>query len=51
MIGKIFSTLAFKLLTEKVIIKVVMTCAEYLVNKSTNKLDDKLFKTIKEALS
>lgn len=51
MIGKILSTLAIKLLTEKVIIKVTLSCTGYLVKKTSNKLDDELFETIKKALA
>jgi len=51
MFSKLLSTLALKLLTEKVIIKLTMTCAGYLVKKTDNKLDDDLYKTIEEALN
>ena len=50
MFGKILQTLAIKLLTEKVIIKITLACTSYLVKKTDNKLDDELFKTIEEAL-
>jgi len=51
MFTKILSTLALKLLTEKVIIKLTLACAGYLVKKTDNKLDDELLETIKGALS
>jgi len=51
MLSKLLSTLALRLLTEKVIIKVTLACADYLTKKTANKLDDELLKTIKEALS
>jgi len=50
MLSKILSTLALKLLTEKVIIKVTLSMTGYLVKKTDNKLDDELFETVKEAL-
>lgn len=50
MISKILSTLALKLLTEKVIIKITLSCAGYLVKKTNNKLDDELLETIESAL-
>lgn len=50
MISKILSTLALKLLTEKVIIKITLSCAGYLVKKTDNQLDDELLETIKSAL-
>jgi hypothetical protein len=50
MFSKILSTLALKLLTEKVMIKITLSLTSALVKKTTNKLDDELFKTIKEAL-
>ncbi|AUR98314.1 hypothetical protein NVP1249A_20 [Vibrio phage 1.249.A._10N.261.55.B9] len=50
MFAKIMSTLAIKLLTEKVIIKVSITMLDYLTKKTTNTLDDELLATVKEAL-
>lgn len=50
MFAKIISTLAVKLLAEKVIIKLTLSCASYLVQKTDNTLDDELFRTIREAL-
>lgn len=50
MFAKILSTLAVKLLAEKVIIKLTLSCAGYLVKKTDNKLDDELYETIKGAL-
>lgn len=50
MFTKILSTLAIKLLTEKVLIKVSMSVMGYLVKKTTNTLDDELYQTVKEAL-
>lgn len=50
MLSKIFSTLALKLLTEKVIIKITLTLAGYLVKQTDNKLDDELLEDIKSAL-
>lgn len=50
MFAKILSTLAIKLLTEKVLIKVSMSAMGYLVKKTDNKLDDELYATVKEAL-
>ena len=50
MFAKILSTIAIKLLTERVIINVTVYVAEYLAQKSTNKLDDKIVAEIKEAL-
>lgn len=50
MFAKIISSLALKLLTEKVIMKMSVSLLGYLVNKTDNKLDDELFKTVKEAL-
>jgi hypothetical protein len=50
MFSKILSTIALKLLTEKVIIKLTLSMTSYLVSKTSNKLDDELFNTIKEAL-
>jgi hypothetical protein len=50
MFAKILSSLAIKLLTEKVLIKLSLSALDYLVAKTTNKLDDKLLKTVKEAL-
>lgn len=50
MFAKILSTLAIKLLTEKVLIKVSMSAMGYLVKKTTNTLDDELYQTVKEAL-
>jgi len=50
MLAKLLSSVALKLLTEKVIIKVSVSLLGYLVNKTENKLDDELFKTVKDAL-
>lgn len=50
MLAKLLSSVALKLLTEKVIIKVSVSLMGYLVSKTDNKLDDELFKTVKEAL-
>lgn len=50
MFARIISTLAVKLLAEKVIIKLTLSCAGYLVKKTSNTLDDELLETIKEAL-
>ncbi|GLX80893.1 hypothetical protein [Thalassotalea eurytherma] len=50
MLGSILKTMAFKLLTEKVIIKITLSCCGYLVKKTDNKLDDELFETVKGAL-
>lgn len=50
MFAKIVGSLALKLLTEKVIMKVSVSLLGYLVSKTDNKLDDELFKTVKDAL-
>lgn len=47
---KIVSGFALKLMTEKLIINVTLTLAEWLVKRSDNTLDDKLFSQVKEAL-
>jgi|TARA_S200002703_G_scaffold148869_1_gene145964 hypothetical protein len=48
--GPILGKLLTKLGTEKVLKSIVLTLGEYLVTKSSNKLDDKLFAEIKKAL-
>lgn len=48
--GPILGKLLTKLGTEKVLKSIVLTLGEYLVTKSSNKLDDKLFEEIKKAL-
>jgi hypothetical protein len=50
MLAKILSSVAIKLMTEKVIIKVTLTLAEWLAKRTTNTLDDELIKQVKEAL-
>lgn len=50
MFSKLLTTLALKLLTEKVIIKVSVSMMGYLVKKTDNTLDDEVFATVKEAL-
>ena len=49
-IAKVGGVLLTKLLTEKVIIRILILLAEWLVKKTTNKLDDGLFIEIKKAL-
>jgi hypothetical protein len=48
--GPILGKLLTKLGTEKVLKSIVLTLGEYLVSRSSNKLDDKLFGEIKKAL-
>ena len=48
--GPILGKLLTKLGTEQVLKSIVLTLGEYLVKKSSNKLDDKLFAEIKKAL-
>jgi len=48
--GPILGKLLTKLGTEKVLKSIVLTLGEYLVSRSSNKLDDKLFAEIKKAL-
>jgi hypothetical protein len=50
MFANILSALAVKLLAEKVIIKLTLSCVGYLVNKTDNTLDNELYETIKGAL-
>jgi len=50
MLSNLLTTLALKLLTEKVIIKVSMSMLGYLVKKTDNTLDDELYQTVKGAL-
>jgi hypothetical protein len=50
MFAKILSSLAIKLLTERVLIKVSVTALGYLVKRTTNTLDDELLETVKDAL-
>jgi hypothetical protein len=50
MFAKILSSLAIKLLAEKVIIKLTLSCVGYLVKQTDNQLDDELYETIKGAL-
>jgi len=51
MFSKLLATLALKLLTEKVVIKVSMSLLGHLVKKTDNTLDDELYETIDEALN
>ena len=48
--GPILGKLLTSLGTEKVLKSIVLIIGEYLVSKSSNKLDDKLFAEIKKAL-
>jgi hypothetical protein len=50
MLTKLLSTLALKLLTERVIINVSLACLDYLAVKTTNQLDDKIVAEVKKAL-
>jgi hypothetical protein len=50
MFAKILASLAIKLLAEKVIIKLTLSCIGHLVKQTDNTLDDELYETIKGAL-
>lgn len=50
MFANLLSTLALKLLTEKVIVKISLSMLGYLVKKTTNTLDDEIYETVKRAL-
>ena len=48
--GKILGTDATKLLSEKVLIAIVLKVGDWLVQKSSNKLDDKIWAEVSKAL-
>ena len=48
--GPILGTILAKLGTEKLLKAIVLHLGQHLVNKSSNKLDDKRFAEIKKAL-
>lgn len=47
---KVLSTLLVALLSEKVIIRLVLLFGDWLVGRTTNKLDDKGWEVVKEEL-
>jgi len=51
MIGKLLSTVAIKLVTEKFLVRVTLALAEHFAEKSENKLDDKIVKELRDALT
>ena len=49
--GAIVGAIATKVLSEKVLIAIVLKVAEWLVNRSSNDLDNKILDEIKKALN
>jgi|TARA_R110000787_G_scaffold268478_1_gene375020 hypothetical protein len=49
--GAILGTIATKMLSEKVLISIVLKVAEWLVNRSSNDLDNKVLDVVKKALA
>tara|TARA_Y100000356_G_C11068936_1_gene187911 strand:+ start:247 stop:408 length:162 start_codon:yes stop_codon:yes gene_type:complete len=49
--GKILGTVATKLLSEKVLIAIVLKVGDWLVQRSSNKLDDKIWAEVNKALN
>ena len=49
--GKILGTVATKLLSEKVLIAIVLKVGDWLVQRSSNKLDDKIWVEVSKALN
>jgi len=48
--GKLLGTLATKLLSEKVLIAIVLKLGDWLVKRSENDLDDKIWAEVSKAL-
>jgi len=48
--GKILGTVATKLLSEKVLIAIVLKLGDWLVKRSSNELDDKIWAEVSKAL-
>ena len=49
--GSLLGTIATKLLSEKVLIAILLKVAEWLVNISSNDLDNKILAEVKKSLS
>jgi len=49
--GSLLGTIATKLLSEKVLIAILLKVAEWLVNRSSNDLDNKILAEVKKSLS
>ena len=49
--GALLGTIATKLLSEKVLIAILLKVAEWLVNRSSNDLDNKILAEVKKSLS
>ena len=49
--GKILGVVATKLLSEKVLIAIVLKVGDWLVQRSSNKLDDKIWAEVSKALN
>jgi|TARA_Y100000004_G_C8758991_1_gene345702 hypothetical protein len=48
--GKLLATIASKLLSEKVLIAIVLKLGDWLVKRSSNDLDDKIWAEVSKAL-
>jgi len=50
MFSQVIATLTVKLLAEKVLIRLALDILKHLKDRTTNTLDDDLYKTVSEAL-
>ena len=49
--GKLLGAIATKLLSQKVLIAIVLKLGDWLIKRSENDLDDKIWEEVKKALS